>query len=256
MQKNMTETEKNLSFEERELLGLLDSNERQSALERIQNGEPSAYVFGKKYFFKNYFHINRDCLIPRPDTERVVEHCLDALKGIDAPLIADLCSGCGIIGLTLLDEIKDARAHLYEISQGALDAARLNAKELDCIDRAQLFPCDLMKAADLTGNLYDLIVSNPPYLATSEIADYPDLDAEPYIAFDGGEGGEDFYVRFLSVFSKNLKENGCFIFEIGYAQRKAITDIASSFGYDCRVFRDYGGNDRVAVLTRRKNENK
>lgn len=251
----MTDAKKYLTPEECEGLDELSGEERAKALERIKNNEPSAYVLGRKYFFKNYFSINKDCLIPRPDTERVVEHCLDVIKDVKDPLIADLCAGCGIIGLTLLDERRDASAHLYEISQGALDMARLNAKSLGCLDRAVFFPLDLMKADELHGT-YDLIVSNPPYLTTKEIEDYPDLKSEPYIAFDGGEDGNDFYIRFLSAFSKSLSPDGFFVFEIGYAQGQDIKRIANDFGYSCRVFRDYGGNDRVALLQRRKKEEK
>ena len=243
----MTDAEKYLTPEEREGLDELSGEERAKALERIKNNEPSAYVFGRKYFFKNYFSINKDCLIPRPDTERVVEHCLDVIKDVKDPLIADLCAGCGIIGLTLLDERRDASAHLYEISQGALDMARLNAKSLGCLDRAVFFPLDLMKADELHGT-YDLIVSNPPYITDSEMEelDKSVREFEPRGALAGGADGLDFYRAILENWLSVLKDGGVLAFECGIAQASALEAICREYGMkSIQTTRDTSGANRV-----------
>ena len=244
----MSTVESSFGIEERELFDALSPSEKERALTELESGELAPYVFGKKYFFRHYFHINRDCLIPRPDTERVVECCLELIPRGTECKIADLCAGCGVIGLTLLDERPLIRADLYEISPSAREMSVLNARELGCLDRADFILCDLLKGNPLGDNKYRVIVSNPPYLTLSELKQYPDLEREPSIALDGGETGTDFYRRFLEAYSKNLEDGGAFVFEIGYAQRTDIEELAKEYGFNCRVTKDYGGNDRVALL--------
>lgn len=235
------------STEELELLSRAPEDERSSLRSRIESGELSAYVFGKKFFYRNYFEINSDCLIPRPDTERVVEAALSLLPRNGR--FADLCTGCGCIGLSALLERTDCTAVLVDISSGALEAAKKNALTLGVSDRARFILTDILNNDDI-GGAYDLIVSNPPYLKTGEINEYPSLAAEPIIALDGGGDGLVFYKRIISAFAKNLKNDGTFVFEIGYSQANGIKKIASEHGFDCRILKDYGGNDRVAILTR------
>ena len=248
----MSTVEKSFSLEERELFEALTPCEKERALTALADGEPSAYVFGKKYFFRHYFHINRDCLIPRPDTERVVECCLELIPKNVPCKIADLCAGCGVIGLTLLDERKLIHTDLYEINQSAREMSLINARELGCLDRADFILCNLLRGDPLGDNKYSIIVSNPPYLTSAELLLYPELEKEPSFALDGGEAGTDFYRRFLEAYSKNLEEDGAFVFEIGYAQRRDIEALAREHGFDCRVTKDYGGNDRVALLRRKE----
>ena len=233
------------SPEELELLSSFPENERQSLRSRIENGELSAYVFGKKYFYRSYFEINGDCLIPRPDTERVVEAVVSLLP--NGGIFADLCTGCGCIGLSVLLDRKDAEAVLIDISRGALEAAQKNAVALGVSERATIQASDIMECDDIDGT-YDIIVSNPPYLRTDEINEYPALAAEPRIALDGGCDGLDFYKRIISAFKKNLKKDGIFVFEIGYTQAEDINTLAGCQGFDCEILKDYGGNDRVAIL--------
>ena len=229
----------------RELLLSLDEEGQKDALRRMENGELPAYIFGKKFFFNNYFFVNGDCLIPRPDTERVVEAAIGLLPQGGA--LADLCTGCGCIALSVLDMRPDAVALICDISSGALETAEKNAKALNLVSNVSIKRADIMKEDPLDGE-YDIIVSNPPYLRSDEIALYPDLAAEPRIAFDGGHDGLDFYRRIISDLSSHLKKGGVMIFEIGYNQKDGIEEIAKKSGFSCEVRKDYGGNWRTAIL--------
>ena len=236
------------SAEELELLAAYPEEEQAVLKSRIESGELSAYVFGKKYFYRSYFEINRDCLIPRPDTERAVETAVSLLP--EGGTFADLCTGCGCIGLSVLLDRADASAVLIDVSRGALEAAKRNALSLGVSERARFTLADILQSDDV-GGIYDIIVSNPPYLRTDEINEYPALAAEPKIALDGGSDGLIFYKRIVTAFEKNLKKGGFFVFEIGYAQADDIKKLADCRGFECRITKDYGGNDRVAILAKR-----
>lgn len=224
-----------------------------SALCRLDSGEPAAYVIGEWYFWKYTFKVNRDCLIPRPDTECLVETAIREIP--KNSVFADFCTGSGCIALSILGERPDLRAVGYDISDGALEAARENAILLGFSDRISFLKCDLLSGGPTEDKHFGAIVSNPPYIRSKIIKDYPDLESEPLIALDGGEDGLVFYRRFVGNFSKNLTDNGKFIFEIGFDQRKDIIDIAERGGFFCTVTKDYASNDRVALLTKKLSDN-
>jgi len=234
------------SLEELELLSEHSERERAELEARIISGELPAYVLGKKYFFRNYFTVNEACLIPRPDTERVVEALISELPA--GGVFADLCTGTGCIALSALAERPDARAYICDVSERALEAARENAISLNVGDRVEIDRLDVMKS--LPQRIFDVIVSNPPYLCSDEIDDYPSLTAEPRTALDGGGDGLDFYRRFISDYTCLLAPQGIFIFEIGFEQADAVAQLAKQYGFSCTVKKDYGGNDRVALLKR------
>ena len=216
------------------------------ALTRLHAGEPCAYIIGEWYFWRYTFRINRDCLIPRPDTERLVERALGLLP--ENAVFADLCTGSGCIALSLLGDRKDLRARAYDISESALSAARENAGLLGVKDRITFHPCDLMKEDPLGDEMFDAVISNPPYVRSDVIPLYPSLSHEPRAALDGGNDGMDFYRRFIRTFAKNVKKGGYFLFEIGYDQGEDIKKLAEDHGFSCRVIKDYGNNDRVAEI--------
>lgn len=219
-----------------------------SALARYRAGEPLAYLLGEQYFWRYRFTVTPDVLIPRPDTERLVETALSLLPKNGR--FADLCTGSGAIVLSILADRPDLTADAPDISPAALAVALHNAHDLQVADRVRFHCTDLLSHDPLEG-LYDAILSNPPYIPAKDIADYPSLAYEPQIALDGGEDGLDFYRAILSRFSHHLKEGGCFLFEIGYDQGTQIRALGDTFGFDCTVTKDYGGNDRVAKLTKR-----
>ncbi len=240
----ITEYERRIAAEHAE-----NPAELKKMLERVEAGEMLAYIIGEWFFYRRYFKINRDCLIPRPDTERVVELAADLLEK-DGTL-ADLCAGCGCIGLSLLDERPDCRcALLADISEGALAAAAENAENFGFSSRVDIKKCDILVENPLGAEKFSLIVSNPPYIPTSVVDESENLAAEPRAALDGGADGLIFYRRIADAFAENLKDGGAFIFEIGYDEADGIKSIAAENGFDCKIFKDYSGNDRVALLKR------
>lgn len=217
-------------------------------MRKIELGEPCAYLLGEWFFYKNIFKVNRDCLIPRPDTERVVEKAVSIIP--KSARFADLCTGSGCIALSVLADRSDLSAVAIDVSCKAISAACENARLMDLSSRAKFICADLLTSDPLGGELFDCIISNPPYIKTDALADFPSLVHEPLLALDGGSDGLMFYREFIKKYSKNLTDTGFFIFEIGYDQRDDITALASENGFSCSVERDYGGNDRVAVLRR------
>ncbi len=218
------------------------------ALERLDAGECAAYIIGEWYFWRYTFKVNRACLIPRPDTECVVERAIREIP--KNSVFVDLCTGSGCIALSVLGERPDLKAVAYDISDEALSAARENARLLGLEDRISFTKCDLLSEDPLAGELFGAIISNPPYIRSGVMEDYPSLASEPRIALDGGEDGMIFYRRFVKDFAKHLTSDGKFIFEIGFDQREEITEIAENHGFFCNVTKDYGSNDRVAVLSK------
>lgn len=236
---------------ERELIWLRekypDAADYASALARYEAGEPLAYLLGEQYFWRYRFTVTPDVLIPRPDTERLVETALSNLP--QNGRFADLCTGSGAIVLSVAADRPDLTADALDISAPALAVAQTNADALAVGDRVRLHLADLFCDDPLEG-VYDAILSNPPYIPAADIAHYPSLAYEPQIALDGGKDGMDFYRAILCRFAHHLKDGGCFLFEIGYDQGEAIRTLGAAHGYDCTVIRDYGGNDRVAKLTK------
>lgn len=216
------------------------------ALERLGAGEPCAYIIGEWYFWRYTFKVNKSCLIPRPDTEIIVEKAISEIP--KNTVFADLCTGSGCIALSILGERPDLRAVAYDISEEALKAAKENAKLLGVSDRIEFINCDLLNKKSLGERLFGTIISNPPYIRSSVIADYPDLAREPQIALDGGDDGLVFYRHFVSEFSKNLADGAPFIFEIGFDQAVELKELADKYNFDCEIKKDYGSNDRAAIL--------
>lgn len=233
-----------------------DSSDRErlirEAMLRIEDGEPCAYVLGEWFFYRNIFRLNEACLIPRPDTERIVEKAVSLIprNGV----FADLCTGSGCIAVSVLSERPDLRAFAFDISERALEAAKENAELLGVSDRIEFFCADLLLSDPLGERLFDCIISNPPYIKTSDLSALPLLAYEPSIALDGGSDGLTFYRRFIRKYEKNLSLSAPFIFEIGYDQRLDIERLAEENGFSCSVERDWGGNDRVAVLIKNKKD--
>ena len=218
-----------------------------AALERLDNGECAAYIIGEWYFWRHTFKLNRSCLIPRPDTEHVVE---EAIKRIPKnSVFADLCTGSGCIAISILADRPDLRAVAIDISNEALDAARENARLIGVSDRITFICADLLSADPLNNDRFSAIVSNPPYIRSHVIADFPSLASEPRIALDGGDDGLVFYRRFVCDLAEHLDKCGSFIFEIGFDQGEDIASIAEGHGFSCEVKKDYGSNDRVAILS-------
>ncbi len=215
------------------------------AVKAFQSGEPLAYVLGEWYFYGLTFKLNRSCLIPRPDTEHVVEAAINKIPKNGH--FADLCTGSGCIAISVLKNRPDLSCEAYDISAEALSAAKENAS-LNGVN-ACFSELDVLKAKPESG-IYDAVVSNPPYIRSIVIPTLTTVQKEPMAALDGGEDGLVFYREIVRRYKMALKDNGIFIFEIGYDQGQDIKRIAEENGFTCEVTKDYGGNDRVAILAK------
>ncbi len=238
------------TMEERLLLEYFGNNEAvlAEAKQRLARHEPLAYILGETVFFDEYYYVTPDVLIPRPDTERVVDWVLKKLpKG---GKLLDLCCGSGCIAISSLCHSKETTAVSVDISPAALAVAGRNAERNGVEKRIRFLQGDLLAKPFLDeGERFDVIVSNPPYIRTSVVDTLePECGYEPRIAFDGGKDGMVFYRTILTRFIKHLKEDGFLVFEIGYDQREDMSKLAREFGFDCQIYKDYGKNDRVAVL--------
>lgn len=243
----------NLSKREVEFLSEQFGNGKafEDAVKRVENGEPLAYVLGEWYFYGLTFKVDENCLIPRPDTEHIVEKAISFLP--QNGVFADLCTGSGCIAISVIKNRPDVTCTAYDISEGALIKARENASlNQTSVDFTQ---SDIF-ALTLEENSLDAVVSNPPYIPSDVIPTLDTVQREPLNALDGGHDGLDFYRHIISRFGCALKDGGAFIFEIGYDQAAAIRGIAEENGFDCEITKDYGGNDRVAFLTRKNNGEK
>lgn len=213
----------------------------EAAKKRLDAGEPIEYITGKAYFYREEYDVSPAVLIPRPDTERVVERLVALLP--EGGHFADLCSGSGCIGISALCERRDCTACAYDISEAAVEIAAKNAEKLGVSERYTVKAADI---TDMSDDAFDIIVSNPPYIESGVIPtlDRSVRDYEPHIALDGGADGLDFYRAILDGYRPRV----CYIFEIGYDQAHAICALAYERGLSCEVTKDYGGNDRVAVI--------
>ena len=216
------------------------------AVKKVESGEPLAYVIGEWYFYGFTFKLNSACLIPRPDTEHIVEAAISRIPR--GGRFADLCTGSGCITVSVLKNRSDLSGEGYDISEDALLMAKENA-ELNGVN-ASFSRLDVL-GAEPEKEIYDAVVSNPPYVKSSVIPTLDTVQREPMAALDGGEDGLVFYREIVRRYKPSLKENGIFIFEIGYDQGEDIRSIAFENGLSCEVTKDYGGNDRVAVLCRK-----
>ena len=216
------------------------------AVRRVENGEPLAYVLGEWYFYGLTFKVDENCLIPRPDTEHIVEKAISFIPQNGG--VADLCTGSGCIAISVVKNRPDTGCTAYDISDGALAKARENAslnKTDIAFEQADVFTLELEE------NSLDAIISNPPYIPSGVIPSLDTVQREPLSALDGGRDGLDFYRHIVSSFKGALKDGGAFIFEIGYDQADSLRAIANENGFACEITKDYGGNDRVAFLTRK-----
>ena len=218
----------------------------EGALKRVESGEPLAYVIGEWYFYGLTFALNSECLIPRPDTEHTVERAIrDIPRGGS---FIDLCTGSGCIAVSVLKHRPDLRAYAAEISHKACLMARKNAEMNGVADRLTLIEGDIFELSCGDIPKFDTVISNPPYIRSDVVPTLEVAKSEPTMALDGGRDGLDFYRHILKNFPAALKEGGEFIFEIGYDQAEDIRDLAEENGMDALILKDYGGNDRVAVV--------
>ncbi len=219
-------------------------------LKRRKKGEPIAYLIKKKEFWKQNFYINQNVLIPRPDTELLVEETLKLFNVNSKLNILDIGTGSGCILLSILNERKSFYGTGIDISKKAINVARFNAKMLQLSNRAKFYNSDVDK---FLIDKYDLILSNPPYIKQKDLK-YLEIDIkdfEPKLALDGGKDGFSKIMKIISKTSTLLKRNGKFILEIGFGQKNRILNILKKNNFFInKVLKDYGKKDRCIISTK------
>ena len=210
-------------------------------------GEPIAYLTKKKYFWKYKFTVNRDVLIPRPDTEVLIEEVLKLTKNKDSLNLLDVGVGSGCILISILKDKKNFYGSGIDISKKSLDTCKINGKNLGVINRLKLFKSDI---DNFHFRKYDLIISNPPYIKKSKLK-YLEKDVigyEPKQALDGGIEGLSEISKVINRSSELIKKNGFLILEIGFNQKWKVKKILENKGfYIKKIVRDLSNNDRCIV---------
>ena len=214
--------------------------------DRRISGEPVQYIIGFWEFMGRKFYVGEGVLIPRDDTEVLVRACLELLKGKENLNIIDLCSGSGIIAVTLKKAFENATVSAVEKSETAFGYLTKNCEENNVQINAvcdDLFLC----ADDYDNNSFDLLVSNPPYIIRDEIKTLQkEVQFEPKLALDGGEDGYDFYKGIIKLWSRKLRKGGYIAFEIGEGQFKYISKLLLENGFtDVKGYLDLGNTVRA-----------
>ena len=219
------------------------------ALWRLKSGEPLQYVLGKWDFYESEFYVGKGVLIPRPETEELVDLAVRSAKQMHSPLVYDLCSGSGCIGISIAKAVPAADVFCVEKSADAMTYLLKNA---DGVHNAHPVLGDVLNAdsfSQIAENSVDMIVSNPPYIRSTEISALQrEVQFEPKEALDGGESGLDFYRYIIKSWKRFLKPGGKLLFEIGNEQGSAVKTLLSDSGYNhIQIQNDLYGNPRIAV---------
>ncbi len=212
--------------------------------------KPIAYILGEKSFWNYEFSISTDVLIPRPDTEIIVEKVLEVTKNKSKQKILDIGTGSGCILLTILKEKPNFYGTGIDISKECIDITRINAIKLGVYDRLKLVKSDI---DNFNYGKYDLIISNPPYIKKTDLK-YLEKDVvnfEPFLALNGGLEGLSEIRKFVNKASKLIKTKGKLVLEIAFNQKYEIKKILKEKGfYINSVIKDYADNDRCIVSTK------
>ena len=211
-------------------------------------GEPVAYLIGEWEFYGLPLDISESVLIPRPDTEVLVDRALACIKTLDEPRVLDLCAGSGCIGLAIAKNAPGCHAVLGELDEGALRVCRQNIRRNDLTGRVVSLQLDAREKPPTHLGEFDCIVSNPPYIPDGDIAglDVSVRDYEPHLALKGGADGLDFYRDITRLWTAALRVGGRLLFEVGIGQADEVLRIMRSVGFgDLEITPDLNGIPRV-----------
>ena len=222
-----------------------ESPEVEKALKRRAEREPLAYVIGAVDFYNERYKVTPDCLIPRADTEILVDFAVKHIP--EGESFVDLCTGSGCVAVSTLANTKGTRAIAADISEGALSVARENAEFMGVANRVDFKLFDV-KSGALCERAF-AVLSNPPYVSEESYKTLePEIYKEPREAFVGGADGGDFYRILTPIYRDVIDPRGFIAYEIGFDQRAIMEQIAEENGMNLQIIRDLGGRDRVAVL--------
>lgn len=217
-------------------------------IKKIIDGIPLQHITQTQEFMKMNFFINDKVLIPRPDTEILVEEVIKLSKKFIKPQILDLCTGSGAIAVSLAKYIKTAEIYASDISKEALNVAKINAQKNEVEEKITFIESDLFN--NIPKNKFDIIVSNPPYIRKDDIKQLDeDVKKEPIIALNGGIDGLDFYRKISKEAYDFLKYNSYLCFEIGYDQKIDVIEILENEKKYTNIYskKDLYDNDRIII---------
>lgn len=223
-----------------------ESAEVAAAVKKRAERIPLAYIIGSVDFYRESYFVDENCLIPRPDTEILVDIAVENMP--EGAHFVDLCTGTGCVAISTLNNTKNTVATAVDISEGALAVARKNAEYNGVSERIEFICADALKAPVCERTF--ALLANPPYVSREcyESLAEPEIFKEPRSALVGGEDGGDFY-RILTPMYKNIiHPRGFIAYEIGYDQGELLQNIAAENGMCCEIHKDMGGRDRVAFL--------
>lgn len=222
------------------------------AVERRTKREPLQYILGTVAFYKEEYEVSPDCLIPRQDTEILVDLAVKLLPY--GARFADLCTGSGCVAVSTLKNTRGTSCLAVDVSCEALKLTQKNAVRNGVADRLMLSRIDLLtKGGELKSFApFDAVLSNPPYVSLSAYSALEEeIYKEPKIAFLGGEDGGDFYRALVPLGKELIKDNGFIAFEIGYDQGELLKALADEADMTSEIIKDYSGLDRVALLRKK-----
>ena len=241
---------KHIILNPKELLNSGQLNKFKSLIERRKKGEPIAYLINKKEFWKDEFFVNKDVLIPRPDTELIIEQVLKIYSKDKQLQVLDIGTGSGCILLSILKERPNFYGTGIDISKKSINVSKFNAKQLNLMNKVKFFNSSV---DNFKIGKYDLIVSNPPYIELLNLR-YLEKDVvnfEPKLALSGGLDGFSKIRKVINKANTLIKKNGKFILEIGFNQKNKVKKILKEEGfYVNKAIKDYGNNDRCIISTK------
>lgn len=217
-------------------------------IKKLIEGVPLQHITHQQEFMKLMFYVDENVLIPRPDTEVLVEEVIKLAKSMNAKKILDLCTGSGAIAVSLAKYIEGSQITATDISRKALSIAKLNATNNNVEDRITFISSDLFQ--NISEEKYDIIVSNPPYIKRKVIKTLDEeVKREPIIALDGGNDGLDFYKKIVKNAYQYLKYKGYLCLEIGYDQKDEVIDLINKEEkyIDTYSKKDLFDNDRIVI---------
>ncbi len=217
----------------------------------LSNQVPLPYIIGEWEFYGNSFKVTPDTLIPRPETEELVEHALAWLTDHpDATQVIDVGTGSGCIAISLALLNPHLKIHAVDVSEAALQVAQENAHRHEVTDRMHFRQQDLLQGDD---HLYDLIVANLPYIPTETLKTLEVAEHEPWLALDGGETGLDLIERLLQETRSKMRSEFCIILEFEYRHGEMAQNLAQRYYSDAQItiLKDLSANDRFVVITSR-----
>ena len=241
---------KHIILNPKEILNSEQLEKFNSLIERRKKGEPIAYLINKKEFWKDEFFVNKDVLIPRPDSELIIEQVLKIYSKNVQLQVLDIGTGSGCILLSILKERSNFYGTGIDISKKSINVSKFNAKQLNLTNRVKFFHSSV---DNFNNGKYDMIVSNPPYIEQLNLK-YLEKDVvnfEPKLALSGGFDGFSKIRKVINKASILIKKNGKFILEIGFNQKNKVIKILKEEGfYVNKAIKDYGNNDRCIISTK------